>query len=212
MVITMFSRGMAGEAVLSVLATKRLSLFIVLVSLGVIIAPLLWFPFFTTKAYPGQHLINALAGVMLGPWWAAAAAILIGIIRNILGIGTVYAFPGGIPGGVVVGLVHLLTRRSKRPAIRYLAALTEPIGTVLIGGTLSLVMVAPIIGDPRLLGAVEHYGLWHFLSIFWSGWALSSIPGSIAGYLILLALDRIGVMSRIPVLQAAVQATRIDRS
>jgi len=196
---------------LSVSAAKRLSLFIVLVSLGVIIAPLVWFPFFTTKAYPGQHLINALAGVMLGPWWAAAAAILIGVIRNILGIGTIYAFPGGIPGGIVVGLVYLLTRRSKRPAIRYLATLTEPIGTVLIGGTLSLAVIAPIIGDPRLLGAVEHYGLLHFLPIFWSGWALSSIPGSTAGYLILLALSRTGVMSRILELQAAAQARQRDR-
>ncbi len=196
---------------MSVSAAKRLSLFIVLVSLGVIIAPLVWFPFFTTKAYPGQHLINALAGVMLGPWWAAAAAILIGVIRNILGIGTIYAFPGGIPGGIVVGLVYLLTRRSKRPAIRYLATLTEPIGTVLIGGTLSLAVIAPIIGDPRLLGAVEHYGLLHFLPIFWSGWALSSIPGSTAGYLILLALSRTGVMSRILELQAAAQARQRDR-
>jgi energy coupling factor transporter S component ThiW len=195
---------------LSVSATKRISLFIVIVSLGIIIAPLLWFPFFTTKAYPGQHLINALAGVMLGPWWAAAAAILIGIVRNILGIGTIYAFPGGIPGGVVVGLVYLVTRRSKRPAIRYLAALAEPIGTVLIGGTLSLAVIAPIIGDPRLLGAVEQYGLWRFLPVFWSGWALSSIPGSVAGYLVLLALDRIGVMSRILGLQAAIQAKQKD--
>jgi len=195
---------------LSVSATKRISLFIVVVSLGIIIAPLLWFPFFTTKAYPGQHLINALAGVMLGPWWAAAAAILIGIVRNILGIGTIYAFPGGIPGGVVVGLVYLVTRRSKRPAIRYLAALAEPIGTVLIGGTLSLAVIAPIIGDPRLLGAVEQYGLWCFLPVFWSGWALSSIPGSVAGYLVLLALDRIGVMSRILGLQAAIQAKQKD--
>lgn len=195
---------------MSVSATKRISLFIVVVSLGIIIAPLLWFPFFTTKAYPGQHLINALAGVMLGPWWAAAAAILIGIVRNILGIGTIYAFPGGIPGGVVVGLVYLVTRRSKRPAIRYLAALAEPIGTVLIGGTLSLAVIAPIIGDPRLLGAVEQYGLWRFLPVFWSGWALSSIPGSVAGYLVLLALDRIGVMSRILGLQAAIQAKQKD--
>lgn len=195
---------------MSVSATKRISLFIVVVSLGIIIAPLLWFPFFTTKAYPGQHLINALAGVMLGPWWAAAAAILIGIVRNILGIGTIYAFPGGIPGGVVVGLVYLVTRRSKRPAIRYLAALAEPIGTVLIGGTLSLAVIAPIIGDPRLLGAVEQYGLWRFLPVFWSGWALSSIPGSVAGYLVLLALDRIGVMGRILGLQAAIQAKQKD--
>lgn len=195
---------------MSVSATKRISLFIAIVSLGIIIAPLLWFPFFTTKAYPGQHLINALAGVMLGPWWAAAAAILIGIVRNILGIGTIYAFPGGIPGGVVVGLVYLVTRRSKRPAIRYLAALAEPIGTVLIGGTLSLAVIAPIIGDPRLLGAVEQYGLWRFLPVFWSGWALSSIPGSVAGYLVLLALDRIGVMGRILGLQAAIQAKQKD--
>jgi energy coupling factor transporter S component ThiW len=203
---------MLGGTALGVSATKRISLFIVLVSLGVIIAPLLWLPFFTTKAYPGQHLINALTGVMLGPWWAAAAAILIGVIRNGLGIGTIYAFPGGIPGGVVVGLVYLLTHKARRPAIRYLAALAEPIGTVLIGGTLSLVVIAPIIGDPRLLGGVEQYGLQQFLPVFWSGWALSSIPGSIAGYLILLALERVGVMSQILGLQAAARARRRDRS
>jgi len=199
---------MLWEATLSASATKRISLFIVLVSLGVIIAPLFWFPFFTTKAYPGQHMINSLAGVMLGPWWAAAAAILIGFIRNILGIGTIYAFPGGIPGGVIVGITYLLMRRFKRPAIKYLAVLTEPIGTVLIGGTLSLAVIAPIIGDPRLLGAMGQYGFWYFLPIFWSGWALSSIPGSIIGYIILLALDRIGVMSQILGLQAAARATQ----
>jgi energy coupling factor transporter S component ThiW len=203
---------MSGGIALSPPVTKRVSLFIALVALGVIIAPLLWFPFFTTKAYPGQHLINALTGVMLGPWWAAAAATLIGVIRNGLGIGTIYAFPGGIPGGVVVGLVHLLTRKARRPAIRYLAALAEPIGTVLIGGTLSLVVIAPIMGDPRLLGGVEQYGLQQFLPVFWSGWALSSIPGSIAGYLILLALERVGVMSQILGLQAAARARRRDRS
>ncbi len=196
---------------MSVSKTKQVSLFVVLTALGIIIAPFLWFPFFTTKAYPGQHLINALAGVMLGPWWAAAAATLIGIIRNALGIGTIYAFPGGIPGGIVVGLVYLLTRRARRPVIRYLAALAEPIGTVLIGGTLSLAVIAPIIGDPRLLGAIAQYGLHQFLPIFWSGWALSSIPGSISGYFILLALDRLGVMSQLFGLQAPAQARQRDR-
>lgn len=191
---------------------KRVSILAALTALGVVIAPIAWFPFITTKAYPGQHLINALAGVMLGPWWAAAAAILIGIIRNALGIGTIYAFPGGIPGGIVVGLLFLLTRRAGNPAVRYLAALAEPIGTVLIGGTLSLVMVAPMIGDAGLLEAIEQHGLYQFLPIFWSGWALSSIPGSIAGYLALLALDRSGVMRQLLGAPHASQARQRDRS
>ncbi len=192
-------------------AIKKISLLIVLTALGVIIAPLAWFPFISTKAFPGQHLVNALAGVLLGPWWAAVAAILIGLIRNALGIGTLYAFPGGIPGAIVVGLTYLITRRAKNPMIRYSAALAEPIGTVLIGGTLSILLVAPAIGDFRLLGAVEQYGLYSFLPIFWSGWAASSIPGSIAGYLLLLALEKSGVLRQITISSLS-QARRIGRS
>ena len=198
----------AGE-----LTTKRISLLVVLTALGVILAPIAWFPFISTKAYPGQHLVNALAGVMLGPWWAATAAILIGLIRNFLGIGTIYAFPGGIPGAVVVGIVYLVTRRAKNALIRYSAALFEPIGTVLIGGTLSIFIVAPAVGDFRLLGAIEQLGLYSFLPIFWSGWALSSVPGCIAGYLLLLILDKMGVMTQIgAVREASLQARRRGRS
>lgn len=180
--------------------TKKISLLIVLTTLGVILAPFFWFPFFGTKAFPGQHLVNVFAGVLLGPWWAAAAAILIGTIRNVLGIGTLYAFPGGIPGAIVVGLTYLITRGAKNPLVRYLAALTEPAGTVLIGGTLSILIIAPAIGDMRFMGAIEQYGLYGFLPIFWSGWAMSSVPGSIIGYLVLLALDRSGILRQITVL------------
>ncbi|MEM2846346.1 MAG: energy coupling factor transporter S component ThiW [Nitrososphaerota archaeon] len=193
-------------------STKKISLFMMLTALGIIIAPLLWFPFFTTKAYPGQHMINALAGVLLGPWWAAAAAALIGVIRNALGLGTIYAFPGGVPGGIIVGLAYLITRRARKRSVRYLAALAEPIGTVLIGGTLSLAVIAPLIGDQRLAAAIGQYGFYQFLPIFWSGWAISSIPGSIASYFILLALDKLGVMSQLLGLQASAQARRRDRS
>lgn len=197
----------AGE-----LATKKISLMVVLTALGVILAPIAWFPFISTKAYPGQHLVNALAGVMLGPWWAAVTAILIGIIRNFLGIGTIYAFPGGIPGAIVVGLVYLLTSKAKSRLVKYSAALFEPIGTVLIGGTLSIFIVAPAVGDFRLLGVIEQLGLYSFLPIFWSGWALSSVPGSIAGYLLLLILDEMGVMRQVGVFrEASLQARRRDR-
>ena len=200
-----------NNPLMSGLAIKKISLLTALTALGVIIAPLLWFPFLSTKAFPGQHLVNAIAGVMLGPWWGAMAAILIGLIRNSLGIGTIYAFPGGIPGAIIVGLAYLLTGRAKNPLLKYLAALAEPIGTVLIGGTLSIFIVAPAVGDMRLLGAIEQYGLYGFLPIFWMGWAASSVPGSIIGYIILLTLDKSGVLKQLSFQKTISRARQTDR-
>ncbi len=194
------------------LTAKKISLMIVLTALGVVLAPIAWFPFISTKAYPGQHLVNALAGVLLGPWWGAAVAILIGIVRNLLGIGTIYAFPGGVPGAVVVGLMYILTSRSNNRFLRYSAALFESVGTVLIGGTLSIFAVAPAVGDFKLLGVIEQLGVYSFLPIFWSGWALSSVPGSAVGYVLLLILDKMGVIRQISAYRPfSLQARRRDR-
>jgi energy coupling factor transporter S component ThiW len=172
---------------------KIVALVSVLSALGVIIAPIFWFPFFTTKAFPGQHMINAITGVLLGPIWAAVTALIIGIIRNSLGIGTIYAFPGGIPGGIIVGLFYALFKKLLRSKKKVMfAALTEPIGTILIGATLSLFLVAPWIGDVRLLSQLEK-GPIIALIMLWGGWTLSSISGCIIGLIILLILDRMNI-------------------
>jgi energy coupling factor transporter S component ThiW len=172
---------------------RKIALASVLSALGVVMAPFLWFPFLTTKAYPGQHMINALTGVLLGPLWAAVTAIFIGIIRNALGIGTIYAFPGGIPGGVIVGTVYWLLKKMKKSGKTLLSsALFEPFGTVFIGATMALYLVAPWIGDVRLLSQLEK-GPWVALLILWSGWALSSISGSILGFIALLVLNKMKI-------------------
>ena len=184
---------------------KRVAFLALFTALGVMIAPFFWFQFLATKAFPGQHLVNGLAGVIIGPWWAGLAAVFIGVIRNMLGIGTVYAFPGGIPGAIVVGLAYKLTKRSRNRLIRYSAALLEPVGTVIIGGTLSLFLVAPLMGHTRLTDPLAEMGL-AFLPIFWAGWAASSVPGAVISYVVLLALDRMGVMPHIEVVE------RVQRS
>jgi energy coupling factor transporter S component ThiW len=173
---------------------KKLALVSVFSALGVVIAPFSWFEFVGTKAYPGQHMVNALLGVLVGPFWAAIAAIIIGIIRNALGIGTVYAFPGGIPGGIVVGAVCWLLKRLKlSEKIRLASALAEPIGTVLIGATLSLYLVAPWIGTKGILDLLSKEGLLLAYLIFGAGWTISSVSGSILGFFILLVLDHVGI-------------------
>jgi energy coupling factor transporter S component ThiW len=133
-----------------------------------------------------------LAGVLLGPSWAAAVALFVGIIRNIMGTGTIYAFPGGIPGGITVGLAYRLLRElNKTERTASIAALFEPVGTVLVGATLSLYLIAPIIGDVRLLSQLERNPL--ALIALWSGWAASSISGSAIGFAVLLILRKVGV-------------------
>ena len=185
--------------------TKRITFLALFTALGVTIAPFFWFQFLATKAFPGQHLVNGLAGVIIGPWWAGLAAVFIGIIRNMLGIGTVYAFPGGIPGAIVVGLIYKVTKRFDNRLAKYSAVLFEPVGTVIIGGTLSLLLVAPLMGHTRLTDPLAEMGL-AFLPIFWAGWAASSVPGAIISYIVLLALDRMGVISHIMVVE------RVQRS
>ncbi|HDI74247.1 MAG TPA: hypothetical protein ENF57_04515, partial [Candidatus Korarchaeota archaeon] len=59
-----------------------------------------------------------------------------------------------------------------------------PIGTVMIGGTLSVYLFAPALGHGEMAIAI--------LPI-WGSWALSSVPGSVIGYLVLQGLRRVGI-------------------
>lgn len=180
--------------------SRKVALTATFSALGVVLAPFFWFPFLGTKAYPGQHLINSLAGVTLGPWWAALVAVIIGLVRNALGLGTIFAFPGGVPGAIVVGLAYRLTSRTRTRRLKYVAALFEPIGTVLVGGTVSLFLVAPWAAGylkpaQDLLMRMQELGAFTALLTLWSGWAISSFMGSIIGFVTLLALERFGVLS-----------------
>mgnify|MGYP000005720816 CR=1 FL=1 len=156
---------------------RRITLSAVLTATAVILSPL-YFSAGTTKCFPAQHMINGIAGVLLGPWYAALIALATGMIRNALGLGTIYAFPGGIPGALVVGFLRNYLKNDY-------AALTEPLGTVVIGATISALLFAPWQGHP------------FSLSFFWIAFAASSIPGSILGFTVLKALRRTGVIKHI---------------
>jgi len=183
---------------------KKIALVSVFSALGVVIAPFSWFEFLGTKAYPGQHMVNALLGVLAGPLWAASAALIIGSIRIGLGIGTIYAFPGGIPGGLVVGGVYWAAKRFRiSEKIRLVSAFSEPIGTIFIGASLSLYLVAPLVapnvgiapwaGTKRPLELIAEEGSLLAFSIFAAGWALSSIAGCTLGFIALSVLNRAGI-------------------
>jgi energy coupling factor transporter S component ThiW len=156
--------------------TRKIARAIILVAIGVAISPFTSIPVGIAKINPAQHFVNVVGAVLLGPWWAAGIALIIGILRNALGTGTLLAFPGGMIGAFLAGLAYRYSRSI------YLGALGEIIGTGLLGAIASAFIVAPV-----LMGRAMAWGA---LIIAFSG---STIAGSIMGVLALNLLDRAGL-------------------
>lgn len=106
--------------------TYQLTLMAMLVAIGTFGSSMLWIPAGIAKAYPVQHAINVLAAVLLGPIPAVAIAFVIGLLRNLLGVGTLLAFPGGMIGAFLAGYLYLKVKRT------WGAAVGEVVGTGLI--------------------------------------------------------------------------------
>lgn len=127
-----FSASTAGH-------TRKVAYAVVLVAIGVALAPYTSFPIGIAKVNPTQHFVNVIGAVLLGPWWAVLVAMAIGIIRNALGVGTLLAFPGGMIGAFLAGYAFRWRRRVP------LAATGEIIGTGLIAPVVSALWVAPVL-------------------------------------------------------------------
>jgi energy coupling factor transporter S component ThiW len=82
---------------------RKLTFAGLLVAAGILLSGVS-FPMGPTRCYPFQHTVNVLAGAALGPWWAAGAAFVTSLVRNMTGTGTLFAFPGSIPGALAAGL------------------------------------------------------------------------------------------------------------
>ncbi len=139
---------MMNMSTLDVKFTLKIAMTSILIAVNVVLSyvnPFAYFYIFGTKINPFVHLINAIAGVLLGLKFASLTALGTAIIRFSFGLGTIHAFHGGISGAIIVGLVALFLRE-KKPKYTVLAALFEPIGTVFIGGTIGFYIVS--IGAP----------------------------------------------------------------
>src|SRR5271157_3803727 len=128
--------------------TVKLSTASILSAAGIVLSyinPFGYVLIFGAKIDPFAHFINAIAGVLLGPWFALLTAFIIATVRVSLGMGTILAFPGGLSGALVVGLFQQLLLRRGSPHINF-AAFTEPLGTVFLGGTIAgLIIPTPFL-------------------------------------------------------------------
>ena len=155
--------------------TKIIARAVILVAIAVALSPF-FIPVGISKCFPAQHMVNVLSAVMLGPAYAVGIATIAAIIRNILGLGTLLAFPGGMIGAFLAGLAYQLSKNI------YVAGLGEVIGTGLLGSLVSVWIVAPL-----LLGKTMA------LATLMIAFSVSTLGGTIIGILALHVLRKGGV-------------------
>ncbi|MGM8364966.1 energy coupling factor transporter S component ThiW [Virgibacillus sp. W0181] len=152
--------------------TRLLTTMAVFIAIGTLGSQMLWFPAGVAKAYPVQHAVNVIAAVMLGPGPAVLIAFMIGLLRNMLGLGSLLAFPGGMIGAFFAGYLY------KNMGRKSWAAFGEIVGTGIIGALFSVPFAKLLIGTS--------FGALFFLPPF----LVSSISGSLIGLFIVARIKQ----------------------
>lgn len=104
-----------------------------------------YIPVGASKCFPIQHMMNVLAAVLLGPGWGVGIAFVASLIRNLMGTGTLMAFPGSMVGALCCGLVY---RWTKKLIPTYIA---EVVGTGVLGGMLAYPVAVVFMGREAAL-------------------------------------------------------------
>ena len=120
--------------------TKRIAITAMMAAIAVV-GSTFSFPIFGSKCAPVQHMVNVLCAVFLGPWYGLAAAFIASVIRNLLGLGTLLAFPGSMCGALLSGLLY---RKFQTLPAAYAG---EVFGTAVIGGILAFPIARLVMGN-----------------------------------------------------------------
>ena len=107
--------------------TKKLAIAGVLCAVAVV-GSMFSIPVFGSKCSPVQHMVNILCAVLLGPTYGVSAAFAAALIRNLLGLGSLMAFPGSMFGALVCGIVYAKTKNI------FGTLIGEVFGTAILGG------------------------------------------------------------------------------
>lgn len=126
---------------------KKLVTSALFVALGTVTGSLFYIPFLGGKMFPIQHFLNVASAVILGPWYAVANAFLISLLRNIMGTGSLLAFPGSMVGALLAGLAYKQTKKV------VLSVVGEIIGTGFLGAIIAYPIATLIMGKKVALFA-----------------------------------------------------------
>lgn len=157
---------------------EKLALASVLCAVAVV-GSMVSFPVFGSKCSPVQHMVNILCAVLLGPGYGVCAAFAAALIRNLLGLGSLMAFPGSMIGALVCGLVYRKTKNIPATLIG------EVFGTAVLGGLCAYPVAIFLMGQSAA-GIAFYAYIIPFL--------ISTAGGAVISGIILYSLKKAGVL------------------
>ncbi len=160
-------------------ATKKLVLAGVLTALAVV-GSLISFPVAGSKCTPVQHMVNILAAVTLGPGWGVGIAFCASLLRNMMSLGSLLAFPGSMVGALCCGLVYMGCRKLAPTCV------AEAFGTGILGGLCAYPVA-------KLLMGMEPVGLFVYVVPF----LISTVAGSILAFVLITVLEKGGALNQL---------------
>ena len=161
-------------------STKKLALAGVLCAVAIVGSMFITFPVLGSKCSPVQHMVNILCAVFLGPAYGVGAAFAASLLRNIIGVGSVVAFPGSMCGALLCGLVWLKSQNL------WLTLAAEFLGTCILG-VLAAYPLAIAFLDPAVIPAAFYGYVVPFL--------ISTVGGSILAGVLVFTLQKSGALN-----------------
>ena len=160
------------------LSVKKLALAGMFCALAVV-GSVFSFPIFGSKCAPVQHMVNILCAVLLGPYYGVGVAFVASLLRNLLGLGSLMAFPGSMFGALLCGIVFHKTHKLLPTLVG------EVFGTSILGGLCAYPVAICLMG--KSAGDIAFYA---YIVPF----LVSTAGGAIIAGALLGALSRAGAL------------------
>ena len=144
-----------------------------------VVGSFFYIPVFGSKCVPVQHMVNILCAVLLGPFYGVGVAFCASLIRNLLGIGSLMAFPGSMFGALLCGLMFWKTKNIP------LTLLAEVFGTAILGGLCAYPVAILFMGMQE--GQIAFYA-------YVIPFLISTAGGAILSGILLGALRKTGIL------------------
>ncbi|MFJ7935240.1 energy coupling factor transporter S component ThiW [Sporosarcina sp. NPDC096371] len=157
--------------------TRKMAIMTMFVAIAVAGSTFVSFPAGIARAYPIQHAVNVIAAIMLGPVPAVIIAFLTGLVRILTGTGSLLAFPGGMIGAFLAGILY------KQFGKTWIAAVGEVIGTGVIASLIAVPYAKILMGTTMTA--------FFFVPPF----LVSSVSGAVLGLILVVRLQHTRVGS-----------------
>ncbi len=145
-----------------------------------VVGSLFSFPVFGSKCAPVQHMVNVFCAVLLGPTYGLGVAFVASLLRNLLGLGSLMAFPGSMIGAFISGIAWKTTKKLP-PTL-----MGEVFGTAVLGGLCAYPVAILLMG--KVAGDIAFYA--YVIPFF-----ISTAVGSMVSGVLLYAMKKNGVLN-----------------